>query len=144
MPGAAKIATFVLVMGLLPSCGGGGGGAESSAAGESSSTTAPTPPTTEIVDIPAPGPGQTPRIVVKNLIFRPSPSSVAPGTNVTWTNADNFTHTVTSGVRGKPDGEFDAELIAQGTTFSFTFPQAGNYTYFCSIHSGTDGVITVK
>ena len=137
-----KLAIFVLVVGFLPACGGGG--SKSSAAKEASSTTAAAVPTTEVIDAPAPGPGQSPRITVKNLIYRPSPDSVAPGTTVTWLNADSFTHTVTSGVRGKPDGKFDTELTQKGSSFSFTFPKAGTFPYFCSIHSGTEGVITVK
>jgi plastocyanin len=51
---------------------------------------------------------------------------------------------VTSGLRGKPDGKFDTELVEKGSTFNFTFKQAGSFPYFCSIHSGTEGVITVK
>ena len=43
-----------------------------------------------------------------------------------------------------PDGKFDTELVEKGSTFNFMFQQAGTFPYFCSIHSGTEGVITVK
>lgn len=138
---SGKIPTVILVVGLLPGCGGGS--TKSSAAQETSSTTVAAIPAPE-AGIPAPGPGQTPRITVKNLIFRPSPNTVAPGTTVTWLNADNITHTVTSGVRGRPDGKFDTELIEKESMFTFTFGQPGAFPYFCSLHSGTEGVITVK
>jgi plastocyanin len=150
---ATKIAGFVFIVSLLVAgCGGGGSsGRDSSGAGptanDSATTTAATQAPAEAgsaAGIPAPGPGSSPDITVKNLIFRPSPDQVTLGTKVTWTNADSFKHTVTSGVRGKPDGKFDTELTLKGATFGFTFKEPGTFPYFCSIHSGTEGEITVK
>lgn len=73
----------------------------------------------------------------------PANTDVAKGTKVTWTNKDSATHTVTSGTRPNKDGKFDGQLPGGGT-FSFTFTDAGTYTYYCSIHSSMNATITVQ
>jgi plastocyanin len=128
---------------ILASCGGSGHGSDTSAKGSDTAVTrsaASGPP----VEIPQPGPGASPRVTVKDFIFRPSPDEVAVGTKLTWSNQDDLLHTVTSGVRGKPDGKFDSKLDGVGTEFSFTFTQAGTFPFFCRIHPGTEGQIVVK
>lgn len=73
----------------------------------------------------------------------PANTEVAKGTKVTWTNKDTTKHTVTSGTRPNKDGKFDGQLDAAGT-FSFTFTDAGVYSYYCSLHSSMNATITVK
>ncbi len=73
----------------------------------------------------------------------PANTDVAKGTKVTWTNKDTTGHTVSSGTAPTKDGKFDGQL-AGGGTFSFTFNDAGTFTYFCSIHTTMTGTITVK
>jgi len=73
----------------------------------------------------------------------PANMDVAKGTKVTWTNKDTTAHTVTSGTRPTKDGKFDLAL-AGGSTVSFTFSDAGTFSYFCTIHSTMNGTITVK
>ena len=124
---------------VLASCGGGGGHAADAGAKAKVAPAAAAP-----VDIPPPGPGSSPRVTVKDFIYRPSPDTVAVGTKLIWVNGDDLLHTVTSGVRGKPDGKFDSKLDAVGTEFSFTFTDAGTYPFFCRIHPGTEGQIVVK
>lgn len=73
----------------------------------------------------------------------PATLEVAKGTTVTWTNKDSTKHTVTSGTRPNTDGRFDGQL-EPGGTFSFTFAEAGTYTYYCSLHRSMNATITVK
>jgi len=83
-------------------------------------------------------------ITIKTFQFKPTPIEVKAGTRVTWANADDITHTVTSGTPGSRDGRFNTPLAGKGATFSFTFPEAGTYAYFCDRHQSMRGVIYVK
>ena len=73
------------------------------------------------------------------------------GTTVTWINTSGAAHTVTSGQPGAPDGKFDSGIQnllmpnnqGAASTFTFTFQTAGSYPYFCQIHPGMIGLVTV-
>ncbi len=74
-----------------------------------------------------------------DLKFTVPSISVAPGDTVTWTNSDKVRHTVTSkggSLLASPD-------IKGGESFSFTFPAAGTFPYFCEIHPDMKGTVTV-
>lgn len=60
--------------------------------------------------------------------------SVAAGVAVAWTNSEGEPHTVTSCTPAKADGKFDSPELRQGDTFTYTFKDAGEYSYFCRIH----------
>ena len=90
---------------------------------------------------PAPKPADV-AIDIQAFKF-PANTDVAKGTKITWTNKDTAKHTVTSGTRPAKDGKFDGQLDAVGV-FSFTFTDAGTYSYFCSLHSSMNATITVK
>jgi plastocyanin len=64
---------------------------------------------------------------------------VAPGTTVTWTNADDSPHTVR-----EKDGKFKSAALDTDDTFAQTFTTPGEYEYFCSIHPRMVGKIVVK
>lgn len=66
------------------------------------------------------------------------PIAVAAGQNVTVTNKDGVIHTWTS-----RDGVFDSGSIAPGGSFTVSLEEAGDYEFFCSIHSTMTGSITV-
>jgi plastocyanin len=66
--------------------------------------------------------------MVKSYRFSPDVVEVKAGDTVTWTNHDNFTHTVK--VDGHPDHKVD-----RGDSFSIRFPKAGTYHYVCTLHS---------
>jgi plastocyanin len=70
--------------------------------------------------------------------FSPSPLTVAPGTTVTWTNADVVAHTSTSDVSG-----WDSGTLAPGQPFMFTFSTSGTFHYHCAIHPGMVGTVIV-
>jgi len=76
--------------------------------------------------------------MVKSYRFEPKVIEVEAGDTVTWTNEDNFTHTV------EVDGEEDHE-VEQGESFSITFDRTGTYHYVCTLHSkDMDGEVIVK
>ena len=116
-----RIVTAALAI-VLSACGG-------SAAAPSPSPTAAPKPADVAIDIQA---------------FKfPANTDVAKGTKITWTNKDTAKHTVTSGTRPAKDGKFDGQLDGAGV-FSFTFADAGVFSYYCSIHSSMNATITVK
>jgi plastocyanin len=69
---------------------------------------------------------------------------VATGTTVTWSNDDTAAHTVTSGTPEGSDGLFDSSIFMAGTSFEFTFDEAGTYDYFCMVHPWMTGIIHVN
>ena len=74
-----------------------------------------------------------------NFAFAPAVLTVAAGTTVTWTNADDDPHTVTA--TGKT---FHSTALDTGGKYSFTFTRPGEYAYFCSLHPHMIGKIIVK
>ena len=102
------------------------------------SAAAPAPAATAT---PAPKPADL-AIDIQAFKF-PANTDVAKGTKITWTNKDTAKHTVTSGTRPAKDGKFDGQLDGAGV-FSFTFADAGVFSYYCSIHSSMNATITVK
>lgn len=89
-----------------------------------------------------PGAPARPAIVavqIRDFAFVPQVVTVAPGTTVTWTNADEDPHTVTANTRA-----FHSAALDSGGKFSFTFATAGDYAYFCTLHPHMTGKIIVK
>jgi len=99
--------------------------------GGSGSTTASTAPVkTTSVNLPP------------SYKFDPPAIEVAKGSTVTWTNNDNFTHSVQF-----LDGGLPSEPMVMNTgggTATFTFDQPGTFHYQCSFHpQNMKGTITV-
>ena len=65
--------------------------------------------------------------MVKSYRFDPGTIEVNAGATVTWTNDDNFTHTV------HVDGMEDHK-VEPGDRVSISFPKAGTYEYVCTLH----------
>lgn len=94
-------------------------------------------------------------VSLKLLQFAPEELSVKPGTTVTWSSAENITHTVTSGAYTgtdgpsglrtgeKPDGLFNTKVAKKGDTATYTFAKAGSFSYYCDIHKGMNGKVIV-
>ena len=78
-------------------------------------------------------------VTIKNFNFAPIQLSVSAGTAVTWHNADEEPHTVTS-----DNGAFRSGAIDGGGSYTFKFAKAGTYKYLCSIHPQMVGTIVVK
>jgi plastocyanin len=84
-------------------------------------------------------PARAQAISIKLFAFAPQVLTVAPGTTVTWTNADEDPHTVTAN-----DKSFHSVALDTGNKYSFTFTRPGEYAYFCSLHPHMTGKIIVK
>ncbi|HEY7024559.1 MAG TPA: cupredoxin domain-containing protein [Candidatus Limnocylindrales bacterium] len=75
-----------------------------------------TPVMTNQVDLP------------RSYRFAPENITVPTGTTVTWTNNDNFTHSV------RFDGSDEVRVMKPGETVSHDFPAPGLYHYICTFH----------
>ena len=98
------------------------------------------------------GGGCTPtatKVCMAAATFNPTNLTITAGTPVTWQNGTAITHTVTSSASSTE--AFSSGSVAGGGTFNHTFPTAGTYNYFCTIHGadgtppiGMHGTITVQ
>lgn len=76
--------------------------------------------------------------MAKSYRFSPETIEVSAGSTVTWTNDDNFTHTVK--VDGRPDHK-----VGRGDSVSIRFDRPGTYHYTCSLHPhDMDGKVIVR
>jgi plastocyanin len=76
--------------------------------------------------------------MAKSYRFDPKTIEINAGQTVTWTNNDNFTHTV------KVDG-MDDHKVGRGDSVSIRFDKAGTYGYVCTLHSkDMHGTVIVK
>ena len=108
----AALLLVVLLVGAAAAC--------SSASGSAA------PVSTSTVDLP------------QSYRFAPADIAVQAGTTVTWTNHDNFTHTVK--VEDGPDHKID-----RGKSVTIRFAKAGTYKYLCTLHSrDMHGKVIVK
>ena len=90
------------------------------------------------------GTQQTNQINMFGYGFAPQVVTVKVGTTLTWVNVDSVNHSVDSGTSANPTSLFDSGDIAPGQSFSYTFAQAGTYTYYCDLHEGMVGVVIVQ
>jgi plastocyanin len=76
--------------------------------------------------------------MAKSYRFDPKTIEIEAGDTVTWTNADNFTHTV------QVDGQKDHK-VERGESVSISFDTPGAYHYVCTLHKrDMDGEVIVK
>jgi plastocyanin len=76
--------------------------------------------------------------MAKSYRFDPKTIEIEAGDTVTWTNADNFTHTV------QVDGQEDHK-VERGQSVSISFDTPGTYHYVCTLHErDMDGEVIVK
>ncbi len=76
--------------------------------------------------------------MAKSYRFDPKTIEIEAGQTVTWTNDDNFTHTV------QVDGQED-HMVERGESVAIAFDKAGTYHYVCTLHSkDMDGEVVVK
>ena len=76
--------------------------------------------------------------MAKSYRFDPKTIEIEVGDTVTWTNDDNFTHTVQ--IEGREDHK-----VGQGESVEITFDELGTYHYVCTLHRhDMDGKVIVR
>jgi plastocyanin len=76
--------------------------------------------------------------MAKSYRFDPEIIEIDVGQTVTWSNDDNFTHTVQ--VEGQEDHE-----VEPGESVSVEFDEAGRFRYVCTLHRrDMDGEVIVR
>jgi plastocyanin len=88
--------------------------------------------------VAAPARADNTAVTIDNFTFTPAELTVKVGTTVTWTNHDDIPHTVVSA------GKFRSQALDTDNSFTFTFTNAGEYKYFCSLHPHMTGTIKVE
>jgi len=75
----------------------------------------------------------------RSYLFSPADITVKAGTTVTWTNSDQFTHSVRLVDTGEVLG-----ILKPGDTLTHVFDKPGSYKYDCSFHpQNMHGTVTV-
>lgn len=70
-------------------------------------------------------------VAIVDFKYSPETLTVKKGTTVTWTNEDSVAHTVTADDLPGPD----SPSMPKGATYSYTFNEAGTFSYFCQPHT---------
>jgi plastocyanin len=78
-------------------------------------------------------------VAMRNIEFQPRNITIDPGDTVRWENQESAPHNAIG-----EDDSFRTPVIDKGETSQHTFQRSGRYPYFCSIHAGMDGTITVR
>ncbi len=79
--------------------------------------------------------------------YVPANIAIPAGTTIAWFNDDpNQPHTVTSGLPNSNNSgtEFDSGVMSVGAFFQHTFDDAGEFDYYCTIHPGMMGRVSVS
>lgn len=77
-------------------------------------------------------------IEIENFAYTPKTITIKAGTTVKWSNKDDSQHKVVA-----DDGSWSSSSLSKGDSFSFTFTQAGTFTYHCGFHSSMTGTVVV-
>ncbi len=80
-----------------------------------------------------------PSVMIDNSTFSVKELKIKAGTAVTWINNDSQIHTVT-----ELNNLFDSKNVVPKARWSFTFTQAGSYTYYCSTHPTMEAKVIVE
>jgi plastocyanin len=81
----------------------------------------------------------TSKVSIENFAFTPAHITVRKGTTVTWTNNDSTSHNVVSDTTTGPQ----SEVLGNGKSYSYTFNEAGEFSYKCGLHPSMTGTVTV-
>ena len=81
----------------------------------------------------------TDKVRIADFKYAPETVTVTAGTEVTWTNSDDATHTATA-----DDSSFDTGDLDKGDAKSVTFDQAGSFTYYCRFHPFMKATVEVQ
>lgn len=118
----ARLVVTLTIAASMVACSPSGSAAPGGSAGTA-------PVETSVVDLPP------------SYRFAPEAISVVAGTTVTWTNHDNFTHSVQLLDGGLPS---EPLLMQPGAETTFSFETPGTYRYQCHLHpQDMGGTVTV-
>jgi len=77
-------------------------------------------------------------VTISQMQFSPARVTVKKGATVTWKQRDGMPHTVTAS-----NGSFGSQTLNGGASYSRTFDEPGEYSYYCSLHPSMRGEIVV-
>jgi plastocyanin len=78
-------------------------------------------------------------VTIDNFAFNPKIVSIASGSKLSWRNRDDVPHRVQS-----TDNRFaPSPVLDTKATYSVSFPESGEFPYFCSIHPVMQGKVVV-
>ncbi len=137
--------TVAIVLAIIISVGGGflylNMSSDDSTATTTDTTTQKTADSsTETQASTAPSSSTKNEIDISDMAFSPASTTVTRGTTVTWMNNDSVAHTVTA---DNGTGGLNSGTVKPGETYTFTFNEAGTFTYHCEFHSDMKGTVTV-
>lgn len=79
-------------------------------------------------------------VVIQDFAFHPPEIVVEAGTTLTFANQEaGVSHTATA-----EDRSWDSGVLQPGRFFEATFPEPGEYPYFCTIHPRMRGTVIVE
>jgi plastocyanin len=134
---------FLVASIMLAACGGQSATPSASEPSATQSAAASEPAASE--SQPAASETAEVRVRIRNSSYDPTELTIPAGTEVTFLNADGFTHTVTEGTDGQPvDDPIVDEEIDQNGSVSVTFDEPGTYNITCKIHSSMNLTVTVE
>ena len=81
----------------------------------------------------------TDKVEIADFKYAPETATVNVGTEVTWTNDDDATHTATA-----DDSSFDTGDLDKGDAKTVTFEKPGKFTYYCRFHPFMKATIEVQ
>jgi 3',5'-cyclic-AMP phosphodiesterase len=78
-------------------------------------------------------------VTIDNFAFTPKTVSIPAGSRLTWRNRDDVPHKIQS-----TNNRFvGSPLLDTKAVYSVSFPESGEYPYFCSLHPVMQGKIVV-
>lgn len=83
----------------------------------------------------------TAAVSVKDFAFGPKSVTVKTGGTVTWTNEDEFDHSVQIDDLQVDGPKFGPQTMP--VTYSHRFTKAGTYAYICGVHNSMTGTVVV-
>jgi plastocyanin len=115
---------IIVIIGIALVCG---------CTGQPAATTPSSPVT--VAGTPTSG-GSTARVIITATSFDPAILNIKPGTTVTWINEDRTSHRVVHLPEANNPELFHSEAFWPGESFSYTFREAGRYSYGDPQHGG--------
>ncbi|MBA4180572.1 MAG: hypothetical protein C0506_08300 [Anaerolinea sp.] len=78
-------------------------------------------------------------IAIEDFAYSPGNLQIPVGGTVTWTNRDSAPHSATDTGRA-----WDTGVLGRGKSATLTFPTAGTFDYFCTIHPNMKARLVVQ